>query len=236
MARRIAVLAWMGLLLPSLLVAASPKLEVDVAVYEFGVVFEGEEIRYDFLLKNTGDEALVIDRVSSSCGCTTTSLEGATLEPGESTRMAAHLGTSGFGGLTIDKRIYIDSNDPESPRTTLLLLGTVVERKPFLVDPADVAALFVLLIDTRELDAYLEGHLLGAVSLPATDVDTWRELLPRTVPIVLYDQGGESAEAIAESMLPLGYTDLRVMLGGLDEWIARYGDRRLTTIPFVIVL
>jgi len=37
---------------------ASPKVQVDQAVYDAGTLFEGKDISHEFLLKNGGDQKL----------------------------------------------------------------------------------------------------------------------------------------------------------------------------------
>jgi hypothetical protein len=40
--------------------------------YDFGDLPYGKAVQYEFPFKNVGDEALVIDNVRASCGCTLT--------------------------------------------------------------------------------------------------------------------------------------------------------------------
>ena len=42
---------------------AAPKLSIDQATYEFGSVPEGTIIKHSFILKNNGDEPLLIKNV-----------------------------------------------------------------------------------------------------------------------------------------------------------------------------
>lgn len=48
-----------------------PRLQVPNPVHDFGTVKQGEVVRHDFKLVNTGDRALEITEVKRSCGCTT---------------------------------------------------------------------------------------------------------------------------------------------------------------------
>jgi rhodanese-related sulfurtransferase len=82
-----------------------------------------------------------------------------------------------------------------------------------------------LFIDSREAEAFKEGHIVGAVNIPYTkpgltplpdDLPAWRE---RT--LVIYCDGSEcrSSVALAKFLHSLGCTDLRVFFGGWDEWL-----------------
>jgi len=213
---------------------ASPRIFVEEEVYDFGVVVEGETVSHAFLIENQGDETLQILRVWASCGCTTTNLSDPELEPGDVRRITVEVSTEGYGGSKISKSVHVESNDPEQPDLVLRITGTVVPEKAYLIDAADLAGSLMLLVDVRDPVAYAEGHLLGAVNLPYADADLWLEMLPREERIVLYDQDGEVSALLAERMLRLGYVMPQVLTGGLDEWIRRYGERMIVTIPLVI--
>jgi hypothetical protein len=38
---------------------ASPKVQVDQAVYDAGAIYEGKDIFHEFILKNIGDQKLI---------------------------------------------------------------------------------------------------------------------------------------------------------------------------------
>lgn len=234
------VKSWWGsgtcilLLLSALACHAAPVIVVEEDVYDFGVVVEGDVVSHAFLIENQGDEDLEITEVSASCGCTATTLGDAVLEPGDVRRITAEVDTSGFGGLKISQLIRIESNDPKRPQIELAIEGTVVPEAAYLIDPVDLAGSLMILIDVRDPLVYAVGHLPGAVSLPHRDAEIWLEVLPKNVRVVLYDQDGETSTALAERMLPLGFVNVQVMIGGLDEWIRRYGDRMIITLPLVV--
>jgi len=213
---------------------ASPHIFVEEGVYDFGVVVEGETVSHAFLIENRGDEMLRITRVWTSCGCTATNLSDSEIEPGQIRRITVEVSTDGFGGLQISKSVHIESNDPENPEIVLRMMGTVVPQKAYLIDAAGLAGGLMLLVDVRDPVAYTEGHLLGAVNLPYADADIWLPVLPKDARIVLYDQDGKLSGLLAERMLALGFTKPQVLIGGLDEWVRRYGERMIVTIPLVI--
>jgi len=218
----------------SLGVLSAPEIYVVEEVYDFGVVIEGEEAPFTFVIENRGDEVLIIDNVGASCGCTTTELSEREIEPGRNTRLGGLFNTSGYGGATASKNVYVSSNDPVRSQITLRVTGRVVREAAYLIDAADLSGSLMLLIDVRDAAAYAEGHLPGAVHLAESTSDIWIDLLPKDTRIVLYDQNGETAGRLAEQMLPTGFLRVEVLTGGLDEWIRRYGDRLLIALPLTL--
>jgi len=79
-------------------------------------------------------------------------------------------------------------------------------------------------VDAREPDRYIEGHIKGAVLLPARQTDDFLEEFiakydPST-PIVTYCSGRECDDSheLARFLAEMGYTDVRVMVDGYPGW------------------
>jgi rhodanese-related sulfurtransferase len=229
-------LAVMSVFMLSGVCLGAPVLGVSEQVYDFGVVIEGAEVSHDFVLQNLGDEDLVILSVAPSCGCTTTFLSQTTLPPLREVRFGVRLSTAGYGGATIEKTIVMETNAPSQSRVVFSLRGTVVDPAAYLMSVQEASGRFALVIDLRQPDAYASGHLVGAVNLPFDAAVHWMGLLPRNVPVIFYDADGSQAERLAETMLPLGYTNLSVLTGGFQEWVRSYGDRLIVTLPLVLDL
>jgi rhodanese-related sulfurtransferase len=215
-------------------VLAAPELYIAEETYDFGVAVEGDAISFTFLLENRGDELLVIEDVGSSCGCATPDLSEREIKPGRTARLGGSFDTSGYGGTRTSKNVYVSSNDPDRPDVTLHITGDVVEATARFVEAQDLSGDLMILIDVREPEQYIAGHLPGAMNLPEASADIWLDVLPTDVRIVLCDDDGEAATALAERMLPLGFMRVEVLLGGLVEWTRRYGDRMLVTFPLVL--
>jgi len=224
----------MALGLGSYAALGAPQISIDTEIYDFGVAFEGDEAVFAFLIENTGDETLIIERLSASCGCTTTSLSSDEIEPGQTVRLGGTFDTSGYGGMQASKNVYVSTNDPDRAEITLRITGRVVETQAYLVEANEIAGGLMILVDLRDPEAYAAGHLPGAVNLSALTADVWLELLPQHVRTVLVDADGTVSEAVAEQMLVLGFLDVEVLLGGMDEWFRQYGDRMLVSLPLVI--
>lgn len=233
--RTICILLAAGWLLAgSLVVGAAPELYVENEVFDFGVAVAGDVVSFTFLLENRGDEALTIESIRTSCGCTTTALSQTEIEPGKIVRLGGEFDTSGLGGMRASRNIYVHSNDPARPDVTLEVTGRVLREAAYLIDAADLAGSLMLVIDLRDPASYAAGHLPGAINLAESTADVWLDLLPQDVRIVLVDQDGEASALLAERMMPLGFTRLEVLAGGMDEWVRLYGDRMLITLSLVI--
>ena len=105
----------------------APHILIDAEEYNFGECIENDVINHDFTLKNIGKSPLVIHKVKTSCGCTTSKLEKDTIAPGESTKIKARFSTYGKRGGQ-SKEIYIITNDPDQPKVTLRIMGKVLDK------------------------------------------------------------------------------------------------------------
>jgi hypothetical protein len=69
-----------------------------------------------YSVRNDGDSPLIIEKISTSCGCTYAEVDSDTLAPGETTTLRVTLypvEDNLYGNLT--RVIYLRSNDPETP-------------------------------------------------------------------------------------------------------------------------
>lgn len=214
---------------------ATPIADVPEAVYDFGVAVEGAVVEHTYLIHNKGDSELSILDVQVTCGCTAPSLSSTSVPPGDTIRLTVRFDTAGYGGSTVSRPIIVRTNAAENARFTLRIEGTVIASKPYFFEAKNVFPFLMLVVDLRPLSAYVEGHLLGAVNLDPLEVDTWVTKIPATIPVLLYDQAGEVAPAVAEQMLRGGFSSVRVLLGGLDEWTREYGTRLIVTFATVFI-
>lgn len=78
-------------------------------------------------------------------------------------------------------------------------------------------------IDSRRVEAFLSGHILGALSIPFEEKEadlTQFPLMPENT-VVVYCDGSEcqSSVALAKVLHEQGFTDIRVLFGGWEEWV-----------------
>ncbi|RLD40212.1 MAG: hypothetical protein DRI89_12485 [Bacteroidetes bacterium] len=60
-----------------------PRFEFDETEHNFGNMIQGEKVSYDFQFTNTGGADLIINKVSTSCGCTASNYPKTAIKPGE---------------------------------------------------------------------------------------------------------------------------------------------------------
>lgn len=89
--------------------------------------------------------------------------------------------------------------------------------------------LFYLSVDVRSADEYAAGHIMGAVSIPFEELESWIDLLPKDALMITYDGTGSLGDEAALWMIDNDFGSARSMLGGLDEWIRQHGDKYLLT-------
>lgn len=93
------------------------------------------------------------------------------------------------------------------------------------IDAASLKAMIndgqeLALLDVREHGQYGEGHLLFAVSIPYSVLESEiaARVPRRSVRMVLVDGGDGVAEKAAARMSRVGYTDVSILAGGVDAW------------------
>jgi rhodanese-related sulfurtransferase len=93
----------------------------------------------------------------------------------------------------------------------------------------------VLFVDARSIDAYDEGHIKGAVSLPVEEfdamVESFLDLYPADQFIITYCSGRncEDSHILAQMLIDIGYESVSIMIDGFPGWkengfpIEKYG-------------
>jgi len=103
---------------------ASPSLEVNEAVRDFGKVLQGEVLKHVFVFTNRGLAPLKIMGIEATCGCQTTALSAKQIPPGKSAHLEVAVDTAGLSG-SIDKSVHILTNDPRQPSVSLSIKADV---------------------------------------------------------------------------------------------------------------
>ncbi len=112
---------------PELLPTGEPQIEFDSELHDFGTVFQMRQYECAFKLRNSGTADLIIENVSSTCGCTAALLSDEIIEPGGEGEIKVTF-KSGMYSRTIRKTVRVRSNDPQEPRKSLYVKATVVPR------------------------------------------------------------------------------------------------------------
>jgi rhodanese-related sulfurtransferase len=79
----------------------------------------------------------------------------------------------------------------------------------------------LVIIDARPVPRYEEGHLPGAIVIPAAVLEKQAEKLPKEKDrtLVFYCMGGCSSPLAAVKAKSLGYTNVKVYTGGMPDWV-----------------
>ena len=117
-------------------------------------------------------------------------------------------------------------------------LTTLVSAPPFQIAPAAsvrlpefrsaVESKRALILDARPSVFFEQGHVPGALNLARDDfARDYRNLSPALKaatdrPIIVYCSGGECHDSrmVANALLTLGFSDVRVFTDGWDGWLA----------------
>jgi len=81
-----------------------------------------------------------------------------------------------------------------------------------------------LFVDARSPDAYDEGHISGAVSLPvgrfSDMIEAFRGMHPESTPIIIYCSGRECEDShnLARFLFMEGYTSIQIFIDGYPGW------------------
>lgn len=95
---------------------AGPRMEIEPEEHDFGNVQQDQTLVHDFLVQNTGTEELVIEKISTSCGCTAAIPSDRVVPPGGSTTLRVTVETRKYKGI-LHNSISLASNDARRVRT-----------------------------------------------------------------------------------------------------------------------
>ncbi len=152
-----------------------PRISSPNNYYNYGEVKAGTDVEYRFIVANSGDAMLTINKVITSCGCTAAEPEKKELKPGESTVVNVVFNTSGREG-TQTKYISLASNDATQPQYRLTLTGSVLNPKTEEAGPRPLIKLdrtqhdFGVVTEGAVVDHTFEYRNEGAADLQIVDV------------------------------------------------------------------
>ena len=94
---------------------AAPRISVEPATFDFGKALPGKTLEKQFSIRNFGDADLVIEGISTTCGCTAGLMDDAhkVLKPGASGQLRVRLETRQYSGKLV-RSVLVRSNDPET--------------------------------------------------------------------------------------------------------------------------
>ncbi len=107
-----------------------PRIAVTPAEFDLGEIGPKLAVSHVFTVTNAGGALLDISGVSTSCGCTTATIEATQLQPGESTALTVTFDPQAHDGSTgrFLRLVYLRSNDPQTPEAQVKLRVTVTDK------------------------------------------------------------------------------------------------------------
>ena len=109
--------------------AAVPSIRVEPDGFDFGKTLPGKTLSKEFALRNFGDAELVLEGVTTTCGCTAAITAEKTVPPGGSTQLRVTFETRTYVGK-VQREVLVRSNDPKTPVLTLKLMANVEKPRP----------------------------------------------------------------------------------------------------------
>lgn len=109
-------------------------------VYDYGTIEKGANGQCYFVFTNTGKEPLIIEKASSSCGCTVPNPPMYPILSGQKDSISVKYDTKRMGG--INKTINVVSNASNSP-VALHINGNIVEVSPAIPENNTVNSLMI---------------------------------------------------------------------------------------------
>ncbi|MEZ4936327.1 MAG: DUF1573 domain-containing protein [Crocinitomicaceae bacterium] len=101
------------------------QMEFDKEVHDYGTIQKGANGDCVFIIKNTGNQPLVIRDAKGSCQCTVPEWPKDPIAPGKSAEIKVKYNTTRVG--VINKSVTITSNATNGTTKVLKIQGTVVE-------------------------------------------------------------------------------------------------------------
>ena len=104
-----------------------PKITFQETEYNFGDIQQGEKVEHVFTFENTGNEALILSNVMTTCGCTATDWPRDPIAPGKTADIKVVFNSAGKMGRQ-NKVVTIVSNAVNS-QERVSLVGNILPRK-----------------------------------------------------------------------------------------------------------
>lgn len=200
---------------------------LDDNTYDFGLIPLGTVIHHTFTLKNSGKKALIIGKVSTSCGCTkivSFPKQIAAGDQGDFVAVMDHLHT-GYTDITI----YVPTGPAAQDLYTFHLAGVLVDKavnntsNPAFVTAQDVVAAVatsknVALVDVRSTNLYVQAHARGSQNVVPFALEARQDLKAKMV--VLIGDGADDSSLLTriDRLKTLGFKDVHLLAGGLRAW------------------
>ncbi len=105
------------------------QIEITPQLFDFGQIEYGQVAEYVFKVKNLGSQVLEINKVATSCGCTTAQVSQEKINPQEEAELKVVYNTGVMTGAHAkgdqERIIYVKSNDPINPQIEVTISAYV---------------------------------------------------------------------------------------------------------------
>lgn len=102
----------------------APAVVVKEPDFQFAPVVEGHVVTHEYIIQNAGNAPLHIEKVKTSCGCTTADYTKI-IPPNSDGKIAINGNTAGYGGSRFHKTITVQTDDPKQKELRLHISGDV---------------------------------------------------------------------------------------------------------------
>lgn len=104
-----------------------PKTRISEQNYDFGEVDAHQILTRTFVITNSGQSPLIIQRAYTTCGCTTADFTGTQIPPGKVVLMTLQfdIGFHDMRGMTVRRGVMVETNDPDHPTQEIWIQATV---------------------------------------------------------------------------------------------------------------
>jgi hypothetical protein len=109
--------------------SSQPQIAPAIDQFEFGEVVNGKVLTKDIEITNAGTAPLLVDSVSTSCGCTTAALTPMQIEAGGAANLHIEFDSGAHGpefNGALTRQIFIASNDPKNPEVVIEFTAVVL--------------------------------------------------------------------------------------------------------------
>lgn len=99
-----------------------PRISLETTTFDFGDVANGQVVFHELAVSNLGDAPLVVERITTSCGCTQATLEPMSIPAGGDGVLTIRFDSGAHGpDLTgpMMRQVYLGSNDPKTRMATV---------------------------------------------------------------------------------------------------------------------
>ncbi len=104
-------------------VVAQPKIDIKTTQHNFGVAYPNQLLHHDFEFSNLGDKPLIINKVTTTCGCTAAILAATTIMPSATSIVSVTMTTR--SPVKKSESTTLHTNDPKRPKIMISIEATV---------------------------------------------------------------------------------------------------------------